>query len=96
MADAKRCDMCGIFFDAGGTGYEVERGFGYPAFFGTAREWDVCSAACLVQLGRQQGGQPEVSALQVLDDIARLLETGADWRTVIGKLREAVVAMEAR
>lgn len=89
MADAKKCDVCGAYFDSSVDGYELHR-HDPGLMFGMRNHWDLCSATCVSRATKN------VLALQVLDDAATILATGADWRTVIGTLREAVVAMGAR
>ena len=72
MADAKRCDVCGAFFDTHLTGVTVERYFGqrqddtrgHGDDWGRTL-WDVCSAECLLALALRQGGDTGRGAEQV-------------------------------
>lgn len=88
MADAKKCDVCGAYFDSAVDGYELSR-HDPGLVFGRRSHWDLCSATCVSRATKN------VLALQVLDDAATILATGADWRVVIRNMREAVVNLVA-
>jgi len=50
MADAKRCDVCGAYFDQAETGFEVIRHKGRVTYVDRWYLRDVCSSGCLAKL----------------------------------------------